>query len=225
MQEPDTLSIPLPYNGIKSFPNSRTHMNNDPRGAIVRQGNIMRIDNAFVEESSCMNDFNGYLVVSYSVRGANQATSIQTIRLNVSRNTVILNSSGQRTSLCRIRKGSWVNVAFSSLMTRSIPPQSNALLIMVQRPSQNLAPTVTTGRVASVDPANNFLYTGNPNNINSQTRFAITNSTAITNSSGRQVGIRALRPGQMVRITHANFQTASIPPQTTAFHIQILSDI
>ena len=200
-------------------------MNNDPRGTLVQQGNFMRIDNAYVEESSCMNDSNGFLVVSYLVRGANQTTSIQRIRLNVNRNTVILNSFGQRTSLCRIRRGSWINAVFSSRMTRSNPPQSNALFILVRRPSQNLAPMVTTARVAFVDPVNNLLYTGNPNNINQQTRYVITNSTAIINSNGRQVGIRALRPGQMVRITHANFQTASIPPQTTAYHIQILSDI
>ncbi len=199
-------------------------MNNDPRGTLVQQGNLMRIDNAFVEESSCMNDSNGFLVVSYAVRGANQTTSIETIRLNVNRNTVILNSFGRRTSLCRIRKGSWINAVFSSRMTKSIPPQSNALLILVRRPSQNLAPVVTTARVASVDPVGNFLYTGSPNQIDSQTRYVITNSTAIINSNGRQVGIRALRPGQMVRITHANFQTASIPPQTTAYHIQILSE-
>lgn len=198
-------------------------MNNDPRGTIVRQGNLMRIDHAYVEESSCMNDSNGYLVVSYAVRSANQNPSIQTIRLNISRNTVILNSFGQRTSLCRIRKGSWVNAIFSSNMTRSIPPQTNALFILVQRPSQNLAPAVTTARVAYTDPANSFLYTGIPNLIGSQTRYLITSSTSIVNSNGRPVGIRALRPGQMVRITHANFQTASIPPQTTAYHIQILS--
>lgn len=198
-------------------------MNNDPRGTIVQQGNIMRIDNALVEEASCMNDSNGYLIVSYAAPGANRTTSIQTIRLNVNRNTVILNTFGQRASLCRIRKGMRVNAAFSSRMTRSIPPQSNALFILVRRESQSLAPAVTTARVASVDLANRFLYTGNPNNINSQTRFVITNATAITDRDGRPVGIRALRPGQLVQITHANFQTASIPPQTTAFHIQILS--
>lgn len=199
-------------------------MNTNPRGTLVQQGNFRRIDNALVEESSCMNDFNGFLVVSYTVRGANQTPTTQRIRLNVNRNTAILNAFGQRTSLCRIRRGARINAILSSQMTRSIPPQSNAFFILVRRPSQNLAPVVSTGRVAFVDPVNNFLYTGNPNNINTQTRYLITNSTSILNSNGRPVGIRALRPGQMVRITHANYQTASIPPQTTAFQIQILSE-
>lgn len=41
-------------------------------------------------------------------------------------------------------------------------------------------------------------------------------------TQGRNIGIENLRPGQLVRINHANFQTASIPPQTTAFSIQVL---
>lgn len=174
-------------------------MNTNPRGTLVQQGNFRRIDNALVEESSCMNDFNGFLVVSYTVRGANQTPTTQRIRLNVNRNTATLNAC-QRTSLCRIRRGARINAILSSQMTRSIPPQSNAFFILVRRPSQNLGARSHNRRVAFVDSANNFLYTGNPNNINTQTRYLITNSTSILNSNGRPVGIRALRPGQMVRI-------------------------
>lgn len=200
-------------------------MSNDPRGTIIRQGNLLRINNALVEEASCLNASNGYIILSYSAPAANQMVTIQTIRLNVGRNTVILNSSGQNLSLCRIRKGMWVNAVFSSRMTRSIPPQANAYLIVVRRAAQspNLPSAVTTDRIVSVDTRGGFLTTGNPFNPNRQTRFVMSNATPVTDQLGRSVGIRALRPGQLVRITHANFQTASIPPQTTAYRIQILS--
>lgn len=200
-------------------------MSNDPRGAIIRQGNLLRINNALVEESSCLNASSGHVILSYSAPTANQMVTIQTIRLNVSRNTVILNSFGQNLSLCQIRKGMWVNAVFSSRMTRSIPPQAHAYLIAVQRASQspNLPSAVTTDRIVSVNTQNGFLTTGSPLNLNQQTRFVISNATPVTDQLGRSVGIRALRPGQLVRITHANFQTASIPPQTTAYRIQILS--
>lgn len=102
-------------------------MNTNPRGTLVQQGNFRRIDNALVEESSCMNDFNGFLVVSYTVRGANQTPTTQRIRLNVNRNTAILNAFGQRTSLCRIRRGARINAILSSQMTRSIPPAVECL--------------------------------------------------------------------------------------------------
>ena len=196
-------------------------MNGDSRGTIIQFGNIMRVDNALVEAVVCYNDFNGYIVISYAVTEANQTVSIQNIRLNINRNTVVLNNFGRMISFCRIQKGMWVNAVFSSRMTRSIPPQANAFLIVAERAPQPPS-SVTTGRIASVDPRNGFVYTGNPNDINSQTRFVVSDDTLITDQLGRTIRLNALRPSQLVRITHANFQTASIPPQTTAFSIQLL---
>ena len=197
-------------------------MDRDPRGTISQQGNVMRIDNAFVVEVVPANrSSNGYLLVSYATAGANRTTSIQNLRLNITRNTVLLDSLGRQIRLSDIRKGMWVNVVFSSAMTRSIPPQSTAFLIVARRDFQTSSSTTTTGRVAMVDPVNEILYTGNPFDINSQTKYLLSNAT-ITDRSGRPISIRALQPGQRVRITHANFQTSSIPPQTTAFHVQLL---
>lgn len=196
-------------------------MSNDPRGTIIHQGNIMRIDNALVEEVFCYDNSVGHILISYAVRDADQVTSIQTLRLNTGRNTVILNMFGRRINACQLRKGMWINAVFSSRMTRSIPPQANAFLIIVKRnprPQNN----TTDGRIASVDPRNRFLITGNPDDINSQIRYTISDDTVILNRFGNPIPLRALRPGQMVRITHADFQTASIPPQTAAYRIQII---
>ena len=195
-------------------------MNEDPRGTIIQTGNVMRINNAFVEEVSCHGADN-FLIISYAVPEADRSVSIQNIRLNINRNTTILNVSGRIMNLCDLRKGMRVNAIFSSRMTRSIPPQSNAFLIIVLK-NQTAPVSVTTDRIASVDTANNALYTGNPRDINTQTRFNITKRTLITDRSGRPIRLNMLRPGQLVKITHANTQTASIPPQTTAFHIQLL---
>lgn len=196
-------------------------MSNDPRGTIIQQGNIMRIDNALVEEVFCYDNSVGHILISYAVRDADQVTSIQTLRLNTGRNTVILNMFGRRINACQLRKGMWINAVFSSRMTRSIPPQANAFLIIVKRnprPQNN----TTDGRIASVDPRNRFLITGNPDDINSQIRYTISDDTVILNRFGNPIPLRVLRPGQMVRITHADFQTASIPPQTAAYRIQII---
>ena len=196
-------------------------MNSDNRGSIVRQGGLLRIDNALVEEVSFTTRNTGYLLVSYSSQRQNGLTIIEVLRLNVSNRTVIINASGTPVCFCDLRKGMWINVTFSPNMTRSIPPQSNAFMIVTRR-SAAPSSSVTTGRVVQVDPVNNFLLTGIPNVPASQTRFVITNSTVIRDRSGFPVRLRSIRPGQLVRVTHANFQTASIPPQTTAFNIQLL---
>ena len=93
----------------------------------------MRINNAFVEDVSCFNNSNGSILVSYSVPEINNTISIQTIRLNLSNQTIVVNSFGQSICLCCIQRGSVVNVAFSPVMTASIPPQSNAFWVAVQQ--------------------------------------------------------------------------------------------
>lgn len=108
-------------------------MADDPRGAMIQQGEVIRANNALVEDAACFGPSSGYLVISYSMREGNRMVSIQKVRLNVNRSTVIVNTFGQNMSLCSIRIGMFVNAVFSSRMTRSIPPQSNAFLIIVQR--------------------------------------------------------------------------------------------
>ena len=228
-------------------------MINDPLGFLFPLGNTMRINNAFVEEASCTNNSNGSILISYQEPGSNNITTIQNLRLNINRNTTVLNSFGQNMCICCLQRGMRVNVIAESRTTRSIPPQSNALFIMVQsgfpsrppvqpqpprppfppqpprppfppqppRPPQQPSST-TTGRIVQIDFNNNYVLTANPNNISDQTRFNVTNSTTFTNRFGAPIRFRSLRPGQMVRVTHANFSTLSIPPQTTAFNIQQL---
>lgn len=196
-------------------------MDNMSHGSIIQQGNLLRVDNALVEEVSCSRNQEGHILISYSAPEENGTGSVQTIRLNLTGNTIVLDSFGRTICQCCIRKGMRINAVFSAQMTRSIPPQSNAFLIAVQRRSQNML-EVTTGRIAFYDADNRALYTGNANDPNSQTRFILSDNTLITDRLGRPVGVRALRPGRQVRIIHANFQTASIPPQTTAFLIQLL---
>ena len=71
----------------------------------------------------------------------------------------------------------WVDVVFSSNMTRSIPPQANAYLVISVMPQASSA-VVSTERIAYIDAKNNFLYTGNPNDVNSQKRFVLTGTTS-----------------------------------------------
>lgn len=199
----------------------RFYMANDALGSIVSQGNFLRIDNAFVEEVSFTNRNSGTMLISYSVPFPGGITTAEQLRLNVTGNTVVLNSFRLPICFCDIRAGMWVDVIFSQRMTRSIPPQSNAFMI-ITRPAVRPEPNVTTGRVLRVDLQNHMLITGSPGQINSQVRYVVTNATVILNRNGFPIRLGALRPGQRVQVTHADFMTASIPPQTTAFRIQAL---
>ncbi|MBA4700893.1 MAG: hypothetical protein H2212_15835 [Ruminococcus sp.] len=73
-----------------------------------------------------------------------------------------------------------------------------------------------------VDADNNLLYTEDPDNLNSEIIFTISDRTSIRDTTGFPISIQSLTPGQTVKIIHANLQTTSIPPQTAAFYIQLL---
>lgn len=181
--------------------------------------NVIRAEDAFIENISSDNR-TGYVTISYGVMGEFCMVHMEMVTLVVNRDTIIRDQFGQTLSFNDLREGMIVDAEFSAAMTRSIPPQSTAFRITVI--NQNSNSQITEGRVLSVDTRNNFFLTGNPNDIYSQMRFAVSDSTVIRDRRGRQIRLRDLRPGDLVRVEHANFQTMSIPPQTTAFNVQVL---
>ena len=190
------------------------------RGLISKNDSTMRVENAIVEEVFSDNRGIGYILISYGASGQNNMIYMEMLRLNVSRNTSIKNKFGQTLNLRDISKGMRINAEFSSAMTRSIPPQASAFEIVVLADDSSVS--VTTDRVVSVVALGGFLYTGNLCDMNEQMKFVVSNTTIILDRNGNRIRLRSLRPCQMVRVEHANFQTMSIPPQTTAFRIQVI---
>lgn len=132
--------------------------------------------------------------------------------------TLIQCNDGKRITSRDLREGMRIDAWISVAMTRSIPPQTRAYRIIVKSSPCGIA--VTDGRVAVVDLHNNFLYTGVPGKPESQIRFVVTEDTALLDRRGSRIRLRDLRQGDRVRVEHADFMTASIPPQTNAFMIQ-----
>ncbi|QIB70773.1 hypothetical protein Ami103574_12880 [Aminipila butyrica] len=61
------------------------------------------------------------------------------------------------------------------------------------------------------------------NNPNRQMRYVVSNETKLRDRQGNRINLMAIRPGQIVRIEREAFQTASIPPQTSALSVQVIS--
>lgn len=78
----------------------------------------------------------------------------------------------------------------------------------------------TSGRIAEVNVAEQYIVTMRGNNFNSAIRFNIAPETIIINRFNRRIPLSRLEPASRVHIRHANFMTMSIPPQTTAFVIR-----
>lgn len=105
-------------------------------------------------------------------------------------------------------------------MTRSIPPQSNAFMIRIMQ--RQLPDSVTVGRIIDIDRQNRNFTTIGDNNRSSIIRFNVPEDARIFDIAGRPMNFSRLMPGMRVRVRHASFMTASIPPQTTASEIRVI---
>ncbi|BBF43649.1 hypothetical protein lbkm_2337 [Lachnospiraceae bacterium KM106-2] len=145
----------------------------------------------------------------------------QTVQLVVSRRTRIFNENRRPIPVTELQEGMIVSATFSANMTRSFPPQSQAFEIIIQRrpPVRN---RVTDGRIIQVDARNQFIIVAQSTQFGSTIRFNINRDTLIFGISGQRIQIWDLFPGLRVRVEHADFMTASIPPQTTAFVIRVI---
>lgn len=180
--------------------------------------NVIRVFSAVIED--IFRDRNTtFVTISYSdCVGCGGAPD--SVRLVVNQDTDIYNERGRRIRVGELERGMIVDASFSSAMTRSIPPQAQAFFIRITR-RMNQTET-TTGRMIEVNTRNNFILVLRNQNPSSAIRFNITPDTVILDLFGRRIRLSQLNPGFRVRVEHASFMTASIPPQTTAFRVQII---
>lgn len=145
---------------------------------------------------------------------------MQVLRLVVSRQTRIINQDGREVLPRRLREGMRIDALISAAMTRSNPPQSRAFqILIVEEPERRM---VTVGRILNVDVRNQFILTVNQGNLSNTIRFNVNANTVILGPDGRRITLQNLFPGVRVRVEHASFMTASIPPQTLAFVIRVI---
>ncbi len=180
--------------------------------------NAIRVFSAVIEEISRERGTTFVTIVYNDCIGCTGGPN--TVRLIVNQDTSIYNEQAQEIRANELERGMTIDASFSSAMTRSIPPQAQAFFIRIIR-RQNQADT-TTGRIIEVNTRNNFILVLRNQNPSSAIRFNISNDTVIQDLFGRRISLSSLRPGFRVRVEHASFMTASIPPQTTAFTIRII---
>lgn len=142
------------------------------------------------------------------------------VTLVVTRNTMIRDERGRTLPARDLEAGMVIDATFSQTMTRSIPPQTQAFQIRVKKRQPVFA--TTTGRILDVNSQEQFIRITGDTNRPSLLRFNITPMTQILDPIGRQIPLSNLFPGLRVRVEHATFMTASLPPQSPAFVIQIV---
>ena len=142
------------------------------------------------------------------------------IQLVVNQDTSIRDERGRNIRAGELERGMVIDAAFSSAMTRSIPPQSQAFSIRIMRRADRTQ--TTTGRMIEVNTRNNYILVLRNQNPSSVVLFNISPNTEIFDLFGRRTSLSSLTAGFRVSVEHASFMTASIPPQTTAFTVRVI---
>lgn len=179
-------------------------------------------ENALIEDIAIRNR-TGFVTISYGVMERNRTMQMRVVTLIVDNNTRIRDQFGNRIGFRDLRTGMVVNARFSSDMTRSNPPQARASSIAIVK--ESTSSIIEEGRVINVDVRGDFGYilTGIPMIPSRQMRYVVSSTTKIRGRRGNRIPLRAILPGQLVRIERESFQTMSIPPQTSALSVQVIS--
>ena len=180
--------------------------------------NTIRVFSAVIEE--VIRERNTTFVTIAYNNCADCPTSAGSVRLVVNQDTDIRDERGRNIRVGELERGMIVDASFSSAMTRSIPPQAQAFSIRVVRRINRTETSV--GRIIEVNTRNNFILVLRNQNPASAIRFNISPDTVILDLFGRRTSLSSLHAGFRVRVEHAPFMTASIPPQTTAFTVRII---
>ena len=159
--------------------------------------------------------------ISYvTIRYKNEEGREQTVQLVLNEKTIVLGMNGIPVSEAVLTEGMTVSATFSKNMTRSIPPQSVAYIIVIT--AWATQESMTKGIILKTDPQNHSFLLSDENDFTSVIRFNVSDETVILNRFDRPIDFNSLKPGLRVQVRHANFVTSSIPPQTAAFEIRVL---
>ncbi len=178
---------------------------------------VIHINNGRIQEIQMEQD-NTLVTVEYQERVEGRRQRMTAV-LVVGPRTVILNQNGRPTPARNLNRGMLIDAIVSSAMTRSIPPQTTAFFIRIVR--RNQADNFSVGRVLDINRGGRNFTVIRDGDASSIIRFTVSDDTRFYDRMGRPIRFSDLPVGVRVRVRHANFMTASIPPQTAAYEVRI----
>lgn len=137
-------------------------------------------------------------------------------------------------NLDELKEGDIVNAIYEKSMTRSIPPQTNAIEISKQNTSTGSGSTTNSstpidlsvvemsGIVSEiVDGEFKSVLVEDSSQKNSQVSLNVDEATVIIKADGTPIEFKDLKAGDKINITHSTAMTRSLPPQTYPYAIVV----
>lgn len=158
-------------------------------------------------------DETGRLLVNNFLRGD--------MLLNVTEETVIKNEAGEALKVSDITAEKELKVKLADAMTMSIPPQVNALEIIV---TENLAPVTKSGVVSEVVENEGKIEQIVVGKYEEENFFAINVSedTQVIDINGEEKALSDIKAGSEITASVSATSTMSIPAQHSGFIVRIV---
>ncbi len=145
-----------------------------------------------------------------------------TVILNLPDETVLEDKDGNTIEVADITKGDLVYAEFSSAMTRSIPPQSNAIKIQVLKAADQgeVQENKYYGLVSQIEGSTLYM---DGEDMDAKLVIHVDDKTQVKNELGENIALSDIKEGTYLEVVTSPAYTASLPPQTTAVSVSVLN--
>lgn len=152
-----------------------------------------------------------FIMVEDTVRG--------TVMLIPSEETKLADQNGK--AIDTLKQGDYIMIEYSPAMTASLPPQNTpvAITIVDALPEQLIT---LKGSIAAIEEDNDLLLRADEANY-PEYLLIIGKDTKFINEAGQPIATEDITVGQRVKATVSPAMTRSLPPQTAASTIQVIT--
>ena len=141
-----------------------------------------------------------------------------TVCVNITDETEIINSKGEKLSLDDLNKERQINVIYGDVMTASLPPITNAAKIEV---TDEIPQDIISGTVTEILNENEKIAQIEIEKDGRKTVLNISDETEIKTIDGSALKAENIKKDDVLRVMTTGISTRSIPPQMTAVKITV----
>lgn len=140
--------------------------------------------------------------------------------LNITDKTVIKDEKGNKLTADALKNDVRVEARYSPVMTKSLPPISNATSIVVKEKTVRQTGTILDVN-AKDDQASIRLDVDSDGKTGNDIVLSINKDTTIVTKDGKELKVNELKAGQKIIGFHAQIMTMSMPPMSYAYQIVV----
>jgi len=218
------MSVEIVYNKVSK--DKKDKVNNAISVKVIKNSDsVAQIKNAIIDEITVNSKNETSVTIMYETLDNRNRVVDNFMVLLTDKDTKVYNQFGEIIKISALKKGMIVNVEHSLKMTKSAVPQAYAYKISVVKSEDNTQ--ITESKILNVYTNNkkSYILVGDANDITKQILFILADNATIKNKFNQAISFDDLAIGQKIRVNHSMAMTFSLPPQSTAYSVEVLDEL